>query len=399
MRFMTAPLREALATSLHLNHRQLLEDKEPEFWEFLELVDWPNPLPEWDELFEHAEEAVERVRERFSFVDCFAIMGTYASLSQAFGLGLDPHREKLPSTLNPYHLSSYVPLQGEAFYRAALASPTLALELLSTPGFQPHVETGFAFSDLVEVLLRAATDEDLEALVVVVAQRQVDSAPEGLTIVCHPSFGYGVVRSQPDEPLRILFADGERTLAPHEATWSDPSDVFRTAASLALPSPTPLAEARFWPIVQALDWQAGASPSELGPTLARLLNAEEQLAFAARTYELKRQLKQQVEAWEERTGEQIPAGDDSLNDLLHHTIGLGQREYEAALANPALVAARAKRRDYRESFSYIEQYAWAEVPLSTIRELLLKHAVPDLTHDPVRGLGLPTPEGVVFAWD
>jgi hypothetical protein len=129
------------------------------------------------------------------------------------------------------------------------------------------------------------------------------------------------------------------------------------------------------------------------------LNAEEQLAFAARRYELKRQLKQQVETYEERSGEQIPAGDDSLNDLLHHIIGLGQREYEAALADPALVAARAKRRDYRESFSYIEQYAWAEVPLSTIRELLLKHAVPDLTHDPVRGLGLPTPEGVVFAWD
>ena len=80
-----------------------------------------------------------------------------------------------------------------------------------------------------------------------------------------------------------------------------------------------------------------------------------------------RSLEQRLLNWETETGERIEAGDDSFRDLVNHLIGLGREAYEGALADPASVAARARARDYRESFAYVEQWAWEEIPIEAMQ--------------------------------
>ena len=45
-------------------------------------------------------------------------------------------------------------------------------------------------------------------------------------------------------------------------------------------------------------------------------------------------------------------GDDSFGDLIAHIVGMGEAEYNAVMANPALGAARAKDHKFDESFAY-----------------------------------------------
>jgi len=102
-------------------------------------------------------------------------------------------------------------------------------------------------------------------------------------------------------------------------------------------------------------------------------------------------------AWVTKTGRPIEAGDDGLLDLLNHVIGLGRETYQAALADPSLLATRAEAHDYEESFAYLEQHAWSEVPIESMFAALRVSGSDAGVEDAERGIGLRTSRGVVFA--
>jgi len=108
----------------------------------------------------------------------------------------------------------------------------------------------------------------------------------------------------------------------------------------------------FWKIISFI----GLSDSgiDLDATKRRLLENYDRPTLEAASKlleELQGELYKVVDEWAQRTDTELDLGDDSFSDLTYHIVGLGEAEYSAVLARPALAKARADRRDFSECFS------------------------------------------------
>jgi hypothetical protein len=112
---------------------------------------------------------------------------------------------------------------------------------------------------------------------------------------------------------------------------------------------------QFWALVAEVDWATRlARPIDEGKSILReRLSRVDAAAFHARLQELRFSLHKVLTDWQEETGKEFEIGDDSFDDLICHIIGLGQREYEAVLADPAVALERAETGDFLESFLYL----------------------------------------------
>jgi hypothetical protein len=116
-------------------------------------------------------------------------------------------------------------------------------------------------------------------------------------------------------------------------------------------------EPEFWKLVDDLGWGTKTTDYKaLKKRLVRNMSPNQAAAFSTTLATLRGKLYKVVEQWEDEHDSQIGLGDDGFGDLLHHIIGLGKREYYAALRNPALAHARALKNDFTESFSYATPY-------------------------------------------
>ena len=66
-----------------------------------------------------------------------------------------------------------------------------------------------------------------------------------------------------------------------------------------------------------------------------------------------RELRDVINAYEEKSGKSCGTGDDGFSDLCYHIVGLGETVYNATIARPQLAINRAQKNNYEESFAYV----------------------------------------------
>lgn len=125
----------------------------------------------------------------------------------------------------------------------------------------------------------------------------------------------------------------------------------------------PLSDARFWEIVDQIDWRSMTGPLARGESPhinfeairceLLLRHDESTIHRLEKAWNNKRKrLMKRIQEWENETGQSLPAGDDAFIDLVNHIIGLGKAEYDAVLKDPDLAMKRAEAANYEESFAY-----------------------------------------------
>ncbi len=290
-------------------------------WVFVRDLDWPDPSPELEGLMERVEAGAALLWRERELERVIAIWDAYRVLNQRFRAARMAWSAQgtaitLPPGTYPQQLGTYAIVRGEETFARVLASATAASALAAEPGFLAH---GAALVGLDDLFRRALDDVDERAL----------------------------------ERLAGVDAKSERDA--RAAAWRTMSESYGA-----------LDEARFWEVVAEIDWADAENEPMAGVVLAAL-GATGVVAFSARRLVLAGRLEERLLDWENATGERIEAGDDSFRDLINHLIGLGREAYERALADPASVRARARARDYRESFAYVEQWAWEATPIDAMK--------------------------------
>ena len=133
---------------------------------------------------------------------------------------------------------------------------------------------------------------------------------------------------------------------------------------------------QFWEIVAAVRWEHGTEFERGKEILIGLLpDVETMKAFSSHFSDVRSQLVVAVQEWE-REWTEIGTGDDGFSDLTCHVVGLGEKTWEASIANPRLVWNRAdaphgSEGSYRESFSYCipdEEDYFSEIGRASCRE-------------------------------
>lgn len=129
--------------------------------------------------------------------------------------------------------------------------------------------------------------------------------------------------------------------------------VRRRPGLLASGSLNDVSADRFWSLVDEIGWGTKTTDYEaIRSDLSRRFSSDEIEQYKDVLRELQYELMDVISAYEERTGKSTGTGDDGFSDLTAHIVGLGRTEYEATLRDPGRAVRRAKKRDYKESFSY-----------------------------------------------
>lgn len=293
-------------------------------WALLTAVRWPDPTPELDGLDAYFASAKAWLEGR-SFTARMAIWDAYRALTQQLSQARRDWAKTgapvlVPQGAYPHQLDGYAVRRGREVYRATLASCDAASALAASPGFLAHSQALIGFEDVFSEIIDKASDEDLAAY----------------------------ATSQDARDAQRDLAEAARL----DAAW----DALREQPALEEP--------HFWEAVGAVRWEQ-RDDAGCAARLIAALEAQDSpariVAFSRRRHTLLHTLEQRILAWEAETGRTLECGDDSFRDLMNHVIGLGQAVYEATITSPELAAARADGHDYRESFAYVEQWAWHEV--------------------------------------
>ena len=115
------------------------------------------------------------------------------------------------------------------------------------------------------------------------------------------------------------------------------------------------AEKWFWDVVDFADWPLHqyVAKDDGKIQMMALLTPEEGERFhyilQAKTQKLKTALDMHVASG----GSVLELGDDGLDDVVKHIIGLGQDEFRRALRDPQRLVDRGQCGDFSESFSYV----------------------------------------------
>lgn len=383
-------LREQLLSSVDAN--LMTTPDEAGFWAWVTTLEWPIPSPEFEGLHEKIADGISLLRAGRTFAEVVAIRDGMLALCRRFEAARrswPQPRLLIPPGLSSFLLASYAVVRGKQAFEQAIFSPEEASKLAAEPGFKAHHDALLRLEDLFQDALRAASEDDLVQLIEAAAETSCSGAPSR-GILHHPRLGFGVILKDSGEELLVHWAEEERSLRGAERSWRSWDARFRTEAWLVVRR-APLAPDVFWSLVEKIGW----SEEKPTGTTEALHTAEIIAAFASTRIEMLRTMEQRLQTWELQTARTIEAGDDSFNDLCNHLIGLGRATYEAALAEPALAAERAESHRFRESFAYVEQEAWAGLPMAEIEGALRATPGASYRDDPVRGLGLETHRGEI----
>lgn len=137
----------------------------------------------------------------------------------------------------------------------------------------------------------------------------------------------------------------------------------------------------FWTIVDQTGWRGLVASGvrrpyeEGGKRMLKLLPTIDDMEdFCHHFEEVRGQLTQALDQYEQETGKRVPVSDDGWSDLSSMVIGLGRVEFEKNLKDPSLLLKRANTdlstiHGYVESFSYCIPFkdAYDPVPLKLAR--------------------------------
>ena len=111
-------------------------------------------------------------------------------------------------------------------------------------------------------------------------------------------------------------------------------------------------ETTFWSLVEAANWKSDHNYDRIKIGLIRQLTPSAIDQFQDLFQKFNNKLAKAVDNYCDQNNKTTGCSDDPYSDLIAHVVGLGKEEYEQSLKNPELVVARAKKGDYKESFSY-----------------------------------------------
>lgn len=111
---------------------------------------------------------------------------------------------------------------------------------------------------------------------------------------------------------------------------------------------------KFWHLVDEINWSDNCKNRGYEKIKLHMMkNLEHEWVKEASFIRcaLYNEISECINRWEDDYG-QIEVSDDGLSDLINHIIGLGKKEFDRCMKNPALAKRRADRCDFVESFSY-----------------------------------------------
>ena len=131
------------------------------------------------------------------------------------------------------------------------------------------------------------------------------------------------------------------------------ADSMEPANGLTIKTAT-MSVLEFWRLTEPYGWGTKTTDyKSIQKDLMRKMTPEQAKDLNQTFRNLKIKLYETViQAEKAREIPHINVGDDSFDDLQAHIIGMGRREYEAVMKNPALAAERGNAGKFSESFSY-----------------------------------------------
>jgi len=109
-----------------------------------------------------------------------------------------------------------------------------------------------------------------------------------------------------------------------------------------------------WNLIKQINWGKEADYVQKAKVWWKQLGKEtmEELSDFVRTRVS--DLALAVAKYENENGIRLMVGsDDGFSDLRYHVVGLGQNEFDLAMANPKRLEERYLKGDYKESFAYV----------------------------------------------
>lgn len=115
-------------------------------------------------------------------------------------------------------------------------------------------------------------------------------------------------------------------------------------------------EDTFWDCVNEIGWP-GRDSTEVKRDLLKAWTPEFSESFRSIFSEKSRVVGASLNAYESDGDPDYWIGDDGFSDLTAHVVGLGKEVFEREASNPELIAERASKCKYKESFAYCIPYA------------------------------------------
>ena len=111
-------------------------------------------------------------------------------------------------------------------------------------------------------------------------------------------------------------------------------------------------ESKFWKIVSEVNWGSDFDYTRIKLELMKTLTPKAQDEYAKIYYNMHFILNSKIHSFCDENRIKMQVGDDSLNDLVAHIIGLGKAEFDKVMDYPGLALNRGQKKKYEECFSY-----------------------------------------------
>ncbi len=162
------------------------------------------------------------------------------------------------------------------------------------------------------------------------------------------------------------------TSSAHSTVTEDFAD---TAVDLLIACELLIDEERFWQIVAEIDWGSNCSGDldRLAAPLAERYRLEELVAAKLMLLDLAGEVQEAMEEHDLDAAWDSVGGEDGMEDLCNHIVGLGRREYLSVLDSPERGIAIGKSEKVVESFEYIFNFALHRYPSDDFQRALHAH--------------------------
>jgi len=228
----------------------------------------------------------------------------------------------------------------------------LAVDLLNRSDLQPLAKRTLA---LLEILVSdQLAEREFSSKVAFNKYNAPELLRQLVTVLESEGLDYVVAALKQKDVLRLVdrawrlrgkMADQQKLAMRLEREW------LKTAAGMP--------EGEFWKMVAKIGW--GTKTTNYEAIKAAILNkyhTKQEIEGIHDTFgKLKDRLYRRLDEWMELNAPDLDnrgwgTGDDGFDDLCSHIIGLGKKEYDAVMKDPKLAWDRARKGQYKESFSY-----------------------------------------------
>lgn len=117
---------------------------------------------------------------------------------------------------------------------------------------------------------------------------------------------------------------------------------------------------KYWKEIEQMGWGTRSTDyTELAKEFYAKWGKRKRQAVRRFAGKMVSKLYLRVDVWKKQKNQSLNIGsDDGFNDVLYHIVGLGEKAFDAAMANPVLIEKRYNS-DYGSAAGYKESFAYA----------------------------------------